>query len=122
VSLKETIPSFFLDFWLVLPSLSFHAISSQFSRKISLSEFVFDFQFLKGKRERERIRFLSSALVQMGTPEFPNLGKHCSVSDCRQLDFLPFTCDCCNQVHRFSISLSIYINSYVWTLPISLLL
>ncbi|KAK7336565.1 hypothetical protein VNO77_17110 [Canavalia gladiata] len=35
----------------------------------------------------------------MGTPEFPDLGKHCSVSDCRQLDFLPFTCDRCNQVH-----------------------
>ncbi|CAJ1911444.1 unnamed protein product [Sphenostylis stenocarpa] len=35
----------------------------------------------------------------MGTPEFPNLGKHCSVSDCRLLDFLPFTCDRCEQVH-----------------------
>ncbi|TKY62610.1 Zinc finger AN1 and C2H2 domain-containing stress-associated protein 16 [Spatholobus suberectus] len=35
----------------------------------------------------------------MGTPEFPNLGKHCSVSDCKQLDFLPFTCDRCNQVY-----------------------
>ncbi|KAG6489354.1 zinc finger AN1 and C2H2 domain-containing stress-associated protein 16-like [Zingiber officinale] len=34
----------------------------------------------------------------MGTPEFPHLGKHCSVSDCRQIDFLPFTCDRCNQV------------------------
>ncbi|KAH1194699.1 Zinc finger AN1 and C2H2 domain-containing stress-associated protein 16 [Glycine max] len=35
----------------------------------------------------------------MGTPEFPHLGKHCSVSYCKQLDFLPFTCDRCNQVY-----------------------
>ncbi|KAL6530457.1 AAA ATPase-like protein [Orobanche minor] len=34
----------------------------------------------------------------MGTPAFPNLGKHCSVDDCRQIDFLPFTCDCCRRV------------------------
>ncbi|XP_058073683.1 zinc finger AN1 and C2H2 domain-containing stress-associated protein 16-like [Magnolia sinica] len=34
----------------------------------------------------------------MGTPEFPNLGKHCSVDDCKLIDFLPFTCDRCNQV------------------------
>ncbi|KAK4749468.1 hypothetical protein SAY87_026917 [Trapa incisa] len=34
----------------------------------------------------------------MGTPEFPNLGKHCMVEDCRQIDFLPFTCDRCSQV------------------------
>uniref|UniRef100_A0A1D1ZJF8 Zinc finger AN1 and C2H2 domain-containing stress-associated protein 16 n=1 Tax=Anthurium amnicola TaxID=1678845 RepID=A0A1D1ZJF8_9ARAE len=34
----------------------------------------------------------------MGTPEFPNLGKHCSVGHCRQIDFLPFTCDRCNQI------------------------
>ncbi|EPS72081.1 hypothetical protein M569_02677, partial [Genlisea aurea] len=34
----------------------------------------------------------------MGTPAFPNLGKHCSVQECRQIDFLPFTCDCCQQV------------------------
>lgn len=34
----------------------------------------------------------------MGTPEFPNLGKHCTVDDCKQIDFLPFTCDRCNQV------------------------
>ncbi|KAH6818784.1 zinc finger type [Perilla frutescens var. frutescens] len=34
----------------------------------------------------------------MGTPVFPNLGKHCSVGDCRLIDFLPFTCDCCQQV------------------------
>ncbi|XP_038971754.1 zinc finger AN1 and C2H2 domain-containing stress-associated protein 16-like [Phoenix dactylifera] len=34
----------------------------------------------------------------MGTPEFPDLGKHCSVEDCRQIDFLPFTCDRCRKV------------------------
>ena len=34
----------------------------------------------------------------MGTPAFPNLGKHCSVDDCKLIDFLPFTCDCCNKV------------------------
>lgn len=34
----------------------------------------------------------------MGTPEFPDLGKHCTVDDCRQIDFLPFTCDRCSQV------------------------
>ncbi|GKV32587.1 hypothetical protein SLEP1_g41181 [Rubroshorea leprosula] len=35
----------------------------------------------------------------MGTPEFPDLGKHCSVDDCKQIDFLPFTCDRCRQVY-----------------------
>ncbi|XP_010514656.1 PREDICTED: zinc finger AN1 and C2H2 domain-containing stress-associated protein 13 [Camelina sativa] len=34
----------------------------------------------------------------MGTPEFPDLGKHCAVNVCKQLDFLPFTCDRCLQV------------------------
>lgn len=34
----------------------------------------------------------------MGTPEFPDLGKHCSVEICKQIDFLPFTCDRCQQV------------------------
>ncbi|KAG7628858.1 Zinc finger AN1 and C2H2 domain-containing stress-associated protein 13 [Arabidopsis thaliana] len=34
----------------------------------------------------------------MGTPEFPDLGKHCSVDYCKQIDFLPFTCDRCLQV------------------------
>jgi hypothetical protein len=40
----------------------------------------------------------------MGTPEFPDLGKHCSVGDCNQIDFLPFTCDRCDHV-RFLQSL-----------------
>lgn len=26
------------------------------------------------------------------------LGQHCSVPDCQQIDFLPFTCDCCTNV------------------------
>ncbi|CAI0438286.1 unnamed protein product [Linum tenue] len=34
----------------------------------------------------------------MGTPAFPDLGKHCFVEECKQLDFLPFTCDRCRQV------------------------
>ncbi|XP_062117691.1 zinc finger AN1 and C2H2 domain-containing stress-associated protein 13-like [Humulus lupulus] len=34
----------------------------------------------------------------MGTPEFPDLGKHCSVEECKQIDFLPFTCDRCRLV------------------------
>eukprot|EP01103_Thecamoeba_quadrilineata_P020919 TRINITY_DN9254_c0_g1_i1.p1 TRINITY_DN9254_c0_g1~~TRINITY_DN9254_c0_g1_i1.p1 ORF type:complete len:301 (-),score=20.39 TRINITY_DN9254_c0_g1_i1:58-909(-) len=28
--------------------------------------------------------------------EFPNLGKHCAVEDCKLLDFLPFTCNGCS--------------------------
>ncbi|KAF7819024.1 zinc finger AN1 and C2H2 domain-containing stress-associated protein 16 [Senna tora] len=35
----------------------------------------------------------------MGTPEFPDLGKHCAVQDCKLIDFLPFTCDRCDQVY-----------------------
>ncbi|XP_061340383.1 zinc finger AN1 and C2H2 domain-containing stress-associated protein 13-like isoform X2 [Gastrolobium bilobum] len=35
----------------------------------------------------------------MGTPEFPDLGKHCALVDCKQIDFLPFTCDRCNQAY-----------------------
>lgn len=34
----------------------------------------------------------------MGTPQFPDLGKHCSLGECRLVDFLPFTCDRCRQV------------------------
>ncbi|KAK8961303.1 Zinc finger AN1 and C2H2 domain-containing stress-associated protein 16 [Platanthera guangdongensis] len=34
----------------------------------------------------------------MGTPAFPDLGKHCSVEDCKLIDFLPFTCDRCDKV------------------------
>ncbi|KAK1578406.1 hypothetical protein Q3G72_030053 [Acer saccharum] len=35
----------------------------------------------------------------MGTPQFPNLGQHCSFNDCHQIDFLPFTCDCCHRIY-----------------------
>uniref|UniRef100_A0A6B2LCY2 AN1-type domain-containing protein n=1 Tax=Arcella intermedia TaxID=1963864 RepID=A0A6B2LCY2_9EUKA len=30
--------------------------------------------------------------------EFPDLGKHCSVSICQQLDFLPYKCNLCQQI------------------------
>ncbi|KAM8934431.1 AN1-type zinc finger protein 2B isoform 2-T2 [Pelodytes ibericus] len=30
--------------------------------------------------------------------EFPDLGKHCSESTCKQLDFLPLKCDACEQI------------------------
>jgi predicted nucleic acid binding AN1-type Zn finger protein len=30
--------------------------------------------------------------------EFPDLGQHCTVKDCHQLDFLPFRCNACSQV------------------------
>ncbi|XP_023743591.2 zinc finger AN1 domain-containing stress-associated protein 12 [Lactuca sativa] len=33
-----------------------------------------------------------------GTEAFPDLGKHCQLSDCNQLDFLPFKCDGCEKV------------------------
>ncbi|KAK9067263.1 hypothetical protein SSX86_014589 [Deinandra increscens subsp. villosa] len=33
-----------------------------------------------------------------GTEAFPDLGKHCQLSDCKQLDFLPFKCDGCHKV------------------------
>lgn len=26
------------------------------------------------------------------------IGQHCAHPDCQQLDFLPFTCDCCGKV------------------------
>ncbi|CAI5501169.1 unnamed protein product [Closterium sp. Naga37s-1] len=38
----------------------------------------------------------------MGTPAFPDLGKHCSVTSCQQIDFLPFTCDKCRMVFCLS--------------------
>lgn len=30
--------------------------------------------------------------------EFPDLGKHCTVSSCNKLDFLPIKCDACSQI------------------------
>ncbi|CAI6006675.1 unnamed protein product [Closterium sp. NIES-64] len=32
-----------------------------------------------------------------GTEAFPSLGRHCSLSSCQLLDFLPFKCDACHQ-------------------------
>ncbi|KAD4887922.1 hypothetical protein R6Q59_034985 [Mikania micrantha] len=32
-----------------------------------------------------------------GTEAFPDLGIHCQLSDCKQLDFLPFKCDGCHK-------------------------
>lgn len=29
--------------------------------------------------------------------ELPHIGHRCKVSDCKQLDFLPFTCELCNE-------------------------
>ncbi|KAJ9562372.1 hypothetical protein OSB04_007532 [Centaurea solstitialis] len=36
--------------------------------------------------------------MEGGTEAFPDLGKHCQLSDCNQLDFLPFKCDGCQKV------------------------
>ncbi|CAK7322754.1 unnamed protein product [Dovyalis caffra] len=33
-----------------------------------------------------------------GTEAFPDLGRHCQHSECKQLDFLPFNCDSCRKV------------------------
>ncbi|KHG15615.1 Zinc finger AN1 domain-containing stress-associated 12 -like protein [Gossypium arboreum] len=33
-----------------------------------------------------------------GTEAFPDLGKHCQLSGCHQLDFLPFKCQACHKV------------------------
>lgn len=30
--------------------------------------------------------------------ELPNIGKHCSLKSCNQLDFLPFKCSLCNDI------------------------
>ncbi|XP_073115979.1 uncharacterized protein [Elaeis guineensis] len=43
----------------------------------------------------------------MEMPEFPDLGNHCSVEDCRQIDFLPFTCDRCKKVQMMMITSSL---------------
>lgn len=34
--------------------------------------------------------------------EFTHVGKHCAQADCRQQDFLPFTCDTCKQSYCLS--------------------
>lgn len=33
-----------------------------------------------------------------GSADLLALGSHCSTPDCQQIDFLPFTCDCCGEV------------------------
>ncbi|KAI5665570.1 hypothetical protein M9H77_15423 [Catharanthus roseus] len=47
-------------------------------------------------------------MAEGGTEAFPDLGRHCQLSDCHQLDFLPFKCDSCQKVfcveHRSSKS------------------
>ncbi|KAJ0043917.1 hypothetical protein Pint_19404 [Pistacia integerrima] len=46
--------------------------------------------------------------MEGGTEAFPDLGRHCQLPDCHQLDFLPFTCDGCQKVfcleHRLAKS------------------
>ncbi|KAF2307917.1 hypothetical protein GH714_033338 [Hevea brasiliensis] len=49
----------------------------------------------------------------MGTPQFPDLGKHCTKEDCKQIDFLPFTCDRCRQVPILSLS-RLFISDGFW--------
>lgn len=72
---------------------------------LSKSSIVFDPIWIPNSRIRG---FLEREREEMGTPAIPNLGKHCSVDDCRQIDFLPFTCDCCQQV-CFRFPFSIYL-------------
>ncbi|KAG8384782.1 hypothetical protein BUALT_Bualt04G0154300 [Buddleja alternifolia] len=36
--------------------------------------------------------------MERGTEAFPELGSHCQHIYCRQLDFLPFTCNACRKV------------------------
>lgn len=38
-----------------------------------------------------------------GTEAFPDLGSHCQLSDCNQLDFLPFKCDGCQKVNTIKL-------------------
>ncbi|XP_073060340.1 zinc finger AN1 domain-containing stress-associated protein 12 [Primulina eburnea] len=33
-----------------------------------------------------------------GTEAFPDLGSHCELPDCHQLDFLPFSCNACHKI------------------------
>ena len=34
-----------------------------------------------------------------GSPDMLSIGRNCAVKSCRQLDFLPFTCDACHEVY-----------------------
>ena len=92
----EAIPShFWISGWLG------HHLFSPYIRVIH--NFIFFCEIHSSFFFSGRVSFLLFGLSNcsvwiMGTPEFPDLGKHCSVSDCRLIDFLPFTCDRCNQV------------------------
>ncbi|KAJ0782643.1 putative transcription regulator A20-like family [Helianthus annuus] len=50
----------------------------------------------------------------MGTPAFPDLGKHCSVDDCKLIDFLPFTCDCCNKLNLLRTIEFLYLHGVLY--------
>ncbi|KAL9998738.1 putative transcription regulator A20-like family [Helianthus debilis subsp. tardiflorus] len=50
----------------------------------------------------------------MGTPAFPDLGKHCSVDDCKLIDFLPFTCDCCNKLNLLRTIEFVYLHGVLY--------
>jgi len=64
--------------------------------------------------------------LRMGSPEFPDLGKHCADSDCKLVDFLPFTCDRCYQVraNQFLFSFSsfnYYVSTFLFNFPLCIL-
>lgn len=42
-----------------------------------------------------------------GTEAFPDLGRHCQHSECKQLDFLPFNCNGCRKVIKGSSNLCV---------------
>lgn len=41
---------------------------------------------------------LSACMDHQTSADLLALGSHCSVPECQQIDFLPFTCDCCGEV------------------------
>ncbi|WMV17504.1 hypothetical protein MTR67_010889 [Solanum verrucosum] len=43
--------------------------------------------------------------MEGGTEAYPDLGKHCQLSDCHQLDFLPFTCHACQKSLTYTTEL-----------------
>lgn len=58
---------------------------------------------------------LDALLNSMETTEFEDLGKHCSVVECKLFDFMPFTCDRCSQVLNYCVS-SRFLLIYSWKL------
>lgn len=98
-------------------SSSFHPISAYFTI-LHIFE-ILSIYFLKGFRSFSLFHIsFSISFVWMGTLQFPDLGKHCSVSDCRLIDFLPFTCDRCNQVSHLSLSLVIFSSKLIYVIII----